>query len=75
NRDKLNVSLMLGLGGSVDIYAGKVERAPQFWQKTGLEWFYRMMKQPKRAKRILGSLPPFMLAVYKEKRAERKAAR
>jgi N-acetylglucosaminyldiphosphoundecaprenol N-acetyl-beta-D-mannosaminyltransferase len=75
NRDKLTVSLMLGLGGSVDIYAGKVERAPQFWQKTGLEWFYRMMKQPKRDKRILGSLPPFMLAVYKEKRAERKAAR
>ncbi len=75
NRDKLKVSLMLGLGGSVDVYAGKVERAPEFWQKMGLEWLYRLMKQPKRAKRVLGSLPPFLLAVYKERRQERKAAK
>lgn len=40
-----------GLGGSFDVYTGHVERAPQWWVNHGLEWAYRMMKEPKRIKR------------------------
>ena len=44
-------ALYQGLGGSFDVYSGKVKRAPEFFQKTGLEWFYRLLKQPTRIKR------------------------
>lgn len=40
--------LMAGLGGSLDVFAGVVERAPESWQKMGLEWLYRLMKEPSR---------------------------
>ncbi|MBQ2841115.1 MAG: WecB/TagA/CpsF family glycosyltransferase [Oscillospiraceae bacterium] len=62
NRDKLNVRLMLGLGGSLDSYAGTVKRAPDIFIKLGLEWFYRLIKEPKRAGRML-ALPKYMFAV------------
>ena len=41
----------LSLGGSFDVYAGTVKRAPRFFQRLGLEWFYRLIKQPVRIKR------------------------
>ena len=44
--------LMVGLGGSLDISAGVVERAPEGFQKLGLEWLYRLMKEPKRFGRM-----------------------
>lgn len=62
NRDKLNVKLMAGLGGSLDVFAGEVKRAPVFFQKFGLEWFYRLLKEPRRFKRML-KLPMFLFAV------------
>ncbi|MBP1644464.1 MAG: glycosyl transferase [Bacteroidetes bacterium] len=40
-----------GLGGSFDVYIGKVERAPEWWLKNNLEWAYRLFKQPTRIKR------------------------
>lgn len=52
----LPVSIYQGVGGSFDIYSGNVKRAPEFWQKYGLEWFYRLMKQPSRIKRQLNLL-------------------
>ena len=61
NRDKLDVGLMAGLGGSLDVFAGKVERAPKTWQKLGLEWLYRLIKEPKRIKRM-AKLPLFIFA-------------
>ncbi len=62
NRDKLNVSLTLGLGGSLDVFAGTVNRAPKIFIKLGLEWFYRLCKEPWRIGRML-SLPKFLLTV------------
>lgn len=62
NRDKLRVPLMAGLGGSLDVYAGIVERAPERWQRWGLEWLYRLKKEPRRFKRML-KLPDFLLCV------------
>ena len=51
--------LLIGLGGSLDVFAGKVERAPEQFQKLGLEWLYRLMKQPSRAGRM-ARLPLFL---------------
>ncbi len=44
--------LAIGLGGVLDVYAGNVERAPESWQKLGLEWAYRLKKEPKRIGRM-----------------------
>lgn len=61
-KNELNVGLMAGLGGSLDGYAGLVQRAPAWMCRAGLEWFYRLVKEPKRFKRML-RLPKFVLAV------------
>ena len=60
-------ALMIGLGGSFDVWSGVIERAPELYQKAGLEWLYRTVKEPKRFKRIFPTLPLFMLSVLKEK--------
>ena len=59
--------LLCGLGGSLDVFAGVVERAPKFWSDHGLEWFYRLCKEPSRAGRMM-KLPLFLVHVEKEKR-------
>lgn len=51
--------LMIGLGGSLDGFAGTVKRAPDIFIKLGLEWFYRLIKEPWRFKRML-RLPKFL---------------
>ena len=66
NSGKLNVGLMAGLGGSLDVFAGVVERAPERWQKMGLEWLYRLKEDPSRAKRMT-NLPKFVFAVIGQK--------
>jgi N-acetylglucosaminyldiphosphoundecaprenol N-acetyl-beta-D-mannosaminyltransferase len=48
HRDRLNVPACIGVGGSLDFVAGAVPRAPRWMQSTGLEWLYRMGKEPKR---------------------------
>jgi N-acetylglucosaminyldiphosphoundecaprenol N-acetyl-beta-D-mannosaminyltransferase len=60
-------TLMLGVGGSFDVWAGEVARAPEIWQKLGLEWLYRTIKEPKRFKRIFPVLPLFVISVIMEK--------
>ena len=62
NAPKLRCGLMAGLGGSLDVFAGITERAPELWQKLGLEWLYRLLKEPSRAKRM-SNLPKFGFAV------------
>lgn len=57
-----NKGLFMGVGGSFDVLAGKVNRAPVFWQKMRLEWLYRLIQQPSRWKRML-ALPRFVLKV------------
>ena len=59
--------LLCGLGGSLDVFAGVVERAPKFWCDHGLEWFYRLCKEPKRIGRMM-KLPLFLIHVKQEKR-------
>ena len=62
-KSKLPKALMIGVGGSFDVWAGEVERAPVVYQKMGLEWLYRTLKDPKRFKRIFPTLPLFVLKV------------
>ena len=64
NLSKLNTHLMLGLGGSLDIFAGESKRAPDIFIKLGLEWLYRLLKQPSRIGRMM-ALPKFIMAVRK----------
>ena len=59
--------LLCGLGGSLDVFAGVVERAPKFWCDHGLEWFYRLCKEPKRIGRMM-KLPLFLVHVKQEKK-------
>jgi N-acetylglucosaminyldiphosphoundecaprenol N-acetyl-beta-D-mannosaminyltransferase len=59
-KDKLDVKMALGIGGGIDTLSGTVKRAPEFYQKAGLEWFYRFLKQPSRFMRIT-KLPKFIV--------------
>ncbi len=61
--DELNVQLMAGLGGSLDVFAGQVKRAPDLWVKLGLEWLYRLIREPKRFGRMC-KLPLFLFASF-----------
>lgn len=63
HKDELGVKVLMGIGGSLDVFAGTVERAPEFYQKHGLEWLYRLLKQPSRFIRML-ALPKFGLTVF-----------
>ena len=66
-RDRLKPCLLMGIGGSFDVLAGKVQRAPKWMQDAKLEWLFRLMKQPSRFGRML-ALPKFVFAVRDEKR-------
>lgn len=63
----LPVGLMAGLGGSVDVLAGTVRRAPLWWRAHKVEWLYRLLTQPKRFWRML-HLPAYLLAVLRERK-------
>ena len=66
-KNVLPKATMIGLGGSFDVWAGVVNRAPKIYQKLGLEWLYRTIKEPQRFKRIFPTLPLFVLRVCKER--------
>ncbi len=69
--DELDATLMLGLGGSLDGYAGTVQRAPKWMIDLSLEWLYRLIKDPKRLGRMM-RLPKFVIICYKEKLRRKK---
>lgn len=72
HRTELKARVAMGIGGSLDVFAGKTERAPEFFCKTGLEWFYRLCKEPWRAKRMM-DLPKFgMTVMLKGRKFEQK---
>ena len=66
HRDDLNVPMMIGLGGSLDGFAGTVRRAPDWMIRLQLEWLYRLIKEPKRIGRMM-RLPKFVLAVLAQR--------
>ncbi len=64
----LPVKLAMGVGGSFDVLAGNIKRAPLFMQRAGLEWLYRLLKEPSRLTRTR-NLPIFIRKVYQEKKS------
>ena len=62
-----SLKLSIGLGGSLDVWAGKVSRAPKLIQIAGLEWLWRTIKEPKRA-RIFFDIPVFLFKVRQNKK-------
>jgi len=71
HKSELNVKLMGGFGGSFDVFAGQVNRAPDFFIKCNLEWFYRLMKEPSRIGRMM-KLPKFVFGSIKDKIIRKK---
>lgn len=69
--DKLNVKIFQGVGGSFDVISGNIKRAPKWMRKSGLEWLYRLIKEPKRIFRQI-KLFKFLFIVLFEKKEEVK---
>ena len=61
---KSHKAVYQGLGGSFDIHVGKLRRAPSWWIKNNLEWFFRMLQEPKRFKRQC-PLIKFLMSVWR----------
>ena len=59
--------LLIGMGGCLDVFSGRVKRAPEAFQKLGMEWLYRVAKEPSRIGRV-AKLPLFLVHAAMEKR-------
>lgn len=66
NKDKLCVDIATGQGGTFDYEAGKIKRAPKFFQKMGIEWLWRLVKEPKRIVRMM-ALPKYLIIILLKK--------
>jgi len=62
NAERLTANVFVGVGGSFDVFSGEVKRAPSFFRKIGMEWFYRFLTNPSRIKRIAG-FPLFLIRI------------
>lgn len=69
-KKEMQVPVSIGVGGSFDVLAGVAKRAPRWMQNWGLEWLYRLGKEPWRYKRVL-QLPKFVLAVILNRRKDK----
>jgi len=70
-KDIIQTSFIMGVGGSFDVVAGFVKRAPKFMQECGMEWFFRVMQEPRRMwKRYLFGNSSFIYLIMKEKYKE-----
>jgi N-acetylglucosaminyldiphosphoundecaprenol N-acetyl-beta-D-mannosaminyltransferase len=72
HKETLNSTLLIGVGGSFDVWANKVKRAPFIFRKFGLEWFFRLISQPSRFSRMFPTLPLFFIKVLLDKQNTRK---
>lgn len=60
-------AVMIGVGGLLDVFAGDIPRAPETWQRLGLEWLYRLLREPRRFKRVI-RLPKILFLALRERR-------
>lgn len=67
NKDKLKANVFMGVGGGFDVMSGKTKRAPIYIQKMGIEWLYRMLKEPKRLKNV-----PLQIKYFYKLKKERR---
>lgn len=68
NQPLLRVPIAIGVGGVFDYLAGEAARAPVWMRRIGLEWLYRLFRQPRRWRRILVAVPLFLWAALRERR-------
>jgi N-acetylglucosaminyldiphosphoundecaprenol N-acetyl-beta-D-mannosaminyltransferase len=66
NMYRLSCKVCIGVGGSIDIFAGKASLAPEIIRKLGFEWLYRLIREPKRYKRMM-DLPRFIILTLKKR--------
>lgn len=59
---ELRVPVCMGVGGTFDVFSGRVTRAPEAWQRAGMEWLYRLIQNPKKYSKV-ATLPVFVLRV------------
>lgn len=71
NQPYLRVPLAIGVGGALDYLSGQVPRAPAWLRRLGLEWLYRLARQPRRLPRIIDAVPRFLWAVVTERNRHR----
>lgn len=71
--EQFDKGLFIGVGGSFDVLAGRVKRAPMFWQRLKLEWLYRLIQRPSRWRRMM-AIPHFVLKIIKQRYLNRKNA-
>jgi len=69
HKDELKIPVSIGVGGTFDVMAGVVKRAPLWMQRARLEWLFRAMLQPSRAGRLI-ALPKFVWQVHKQRTAD-----
>ena len=65
NKDKVCIKIFQGVGGSFDVISGNIKRAPMWMQKIGLEWLYRLIKEPKRIFRQIKLVKFLVLVLFK----------
>ena len=70
-KDIEDIKIFMGVGGVFDIFAGNLKRAPKWMISLGLEWLYRVVKEPFRIKRLI-SIPKFLLLVLKNKKTRKQ---
>ncbi|HEY3331359.1 MAG TPA: WecB/TagA/CpsF family glycosyltransferase [Capsulimonadaceae bacterium] len=66
HRDAMQVPVSIGIGGSFDVYSGRVKRAPLWMQRAGLEWLFRLAQNPKKISKVM-TLPRFVVLAVKTK--------
>jgi N-acetylglucosaminyldiphosphoundecaprenol N-acetyl-beta-D-mannosaminyltransferase len=72
-KEPIGAGFVMGVGGSFDVYAGVVRRAPPWVQRLGLEWVYRVFQEPRRLwRRYAGDAPAFAILVVREVAARRR---
>src|SRR5690606_30850696 len=73
--ERLGVPVCHGVGGTFDVFAGHVQRAPERWQRLGLEWFHRLLQEPRRMwKRYLTTNTAFVVLLGRELLRRRRSS-
>lgn len=69
HREALGVPVLIGVGGTFDVFSGRVNRAPVWMQRSGLEWLYRLLQDPRKLSKV-SLLPAFLLRVLRKQRLD-----
>ncbi|HXF83592.1 MAG TPA: WecB/TagA/CpsF family glycosyltransferase [bacterium] len=75
HRRDLGVPVSIGVGGSLDVFAGRLSRAPRWVQRLGLEWAWRTAQEPRRRWRVVASIPPVLWLAARERLRARATGR